>query len=173
MLILPQKGYYECKTNVKKIIKMKRPGILLLFIIISLSGQAQKYETGIGVRGSRYDFGITGKHFFKESTAIEGILDFGYGSFIITGLYEIHAPAFDVDRLYWYYGGGAHIGQVGDAHHYLDSDKGVLLLGIDGIIGLEYDIEEIPITISADWKPTINFNYRPALWGGLSFRYTF
>jgi len=153
---------------------MKRLGILLLFIVMSFSGQAQKYETGIGVRGDYYDFGITGKHFIEKNTAIEGILNFRYGGYKITGLYEIHAPAFDVDRLYWYYGGGAHIGQVGDSDPFLDTDKSAMLFGLDGIIGLEYDIKEIPITISADWKPTISFTgYRTGLWGGLSFRYTF
>jgi len=153
---------------------MKRLGIFLLFIVISLSGQTQNYETGIGIRGDYYDFGLTGKHFIEKNTAIEGILNFRYGGYKITGLYEIHAPAFDVDRLYWYYGGGAHIGQVGDSDPFLDTDKSAILLGLDGIIGLEYDIKEIPITISADWKPAISFTgYRTGLWGGLSFRYTF
>lgn len=152
---------------------MKRLFILLLFLTVCLSGQSQDYKTGIGVRGT-YDFGITGKHFLKESTAIEGILHGGQWGFRITGLYELHAPAFDVDRLYWYYGGGAHIGQIGDNHPLMENEYGALLLGVDGIIGLEYDIEEIPITISADWKPTLSLTgYGSGLWGGLSFRYTF
>jgi len=172
VLILPQKGYYECKTNVKNI-QMKRLGILLLFLTVGLSAQSQDYKTAVGVRGT-YDFGFTGKYFIEETTALEGILHLGQWGFSITGLYEMHAPAFDVDRLYWYYGGGAHIGQIGDNHPNLENDHGALLLGVDGIIGLEYDIEEIPITISADWKPTISFTgYRTGLWGGLSFRYTF
>jgi hypothetical protein len=152
---------------------MKRILLIITLVTVCFTVQSQEYKNSIGVRGT-YAFGITGKHVFQENKAIEGIVTFGYGGFNITGLYEIHAPAFDVNRLYWYYGGGAHIGQIGAGHPFLDREEGTFLLGIDGIVGLEYDIEEIPITISLDWKPTISFTgYGSGLWGGLSFRYTF
>lgn len=153
---------------------MKRVLLIIALLTIVMSVKSQEYKNSIGVRGT-YAVGITGKHIFQENKAIEGILTFGYGGFNITGLYEIHAPAFDVNRLYWYYGGGAHIGQTGPAGHpFHDREEGELLLGIDGIVGLEYDIEEIPLTISLDWKPVISFTgYGGGFWGGFSFRYTF
>jgi len=153
---------------------MKRILFIVLLILIGFASQSQEYTNSLGVRGT-YAFGITGKHFIEQNKALEGILTFGYGGYNITGLYEIHAPAFDVKRLYWYYGGGAHIGQIHNTHPvYSDMDDGDILIGFDGIIGLEYDIEEIPITISADWKPTLNLTgYGSGFWGGLSFRYTF
>ncbi len=153
---------------------MKRFVLIIALLTAGISVQSQKYTNSVGVRGT-YAVGITGKHFFKGSCAIEGIVTFGYGGFNLTGLYEMHAPAFDVNRLYWYYGGGAHIGQAGPAGHpFLDQEEGKLLFGIDGIVGLEYDIEEIPLTISLDWKPVISFTgYGGGFWGGFSFRYTF
>ena len=45
---------------------------------------------------------------------------------------------------------------------------------IDGIIGLEYTFNEIPLNLAIDWIPLINIADYPAFWGGgvgLSVRY--
>jgi len=151
---------------------------LILSAILSLMATgvfAQGYQTGVGVRGG-YISGVTLKHFIEEPVALEGILSFGRWGFNITGLYEIHARAFDVQGLNWFYGGGAHIGQWNDDYPLLDERGNYAVVGVDGIIGLEYEIEEIPFTLSADWKPSLNFiGYSGfvGFGGAFSIRYVF
>lgn len=154
---------------------MKRILILLIFLLAGTTVFSQDYKTSLGVRGA-FTSGITVKHFIEENIALEGILSGGIWGGTITGLYEIHTRAFDVDRLYWYYGGGAHIAQWNDDFPNVDTDGRRVVLGLDGIIGLEYYIEEIPFTISADWKPVFNLTGYPGFWGyggAISIRYTF
>jgi len=146
-----------------------------LLLLAPLGLLAQDYQTGLGLRGG-YVSGVTVKHFLDESTALEGILSFGRWGFTTTGLYEIHANAFDVERLSWYYGGGAHIGSWNDYYPTLSERGQYGVIGLDGIVGMEYKIEDIPITLSADWKPSLNLlGYTGFIgWGGaFSVRYTF
>ena len=137
---------------------------------------AQDYNTGIGIRGGWYN-GLTVKHFLSEKAAIEGILSSRWSGFEITGLYEIHNQAFDVARLNWYYGGGAHIGFYnGDNTNWGTRGTKYTVLGIDGILGIEYNFQEIPINIGIDWKPSFNLVGYSHFWpdgGALSIRYIF
>ena len=141
----------------------------------SSDGGQQGYKTGIGLRLG-WEGGISLKHFIKERRAIEGIASFGWGyrGFRLTGLYEIHKRFPDVDGLDWYFGFGAHVGAY--AGHYFGyygySGGGYYdkqgrwhpsgyrsmypVVGIDGVLGLEYQIEDVPLTIGLDIKPYIN-----------------
>lgn len=155
-----------------------RKTILTTFLIFFMAiwVNAQEYTTGIGFRGG-FSQGLTVKHFISDNTALEGILSTRWGGFNITGLYEIHANAFDTPGLSWYYGIGGHIGYVSGEKNDRWSDKegNYPVLGIDGILGLEYSFDEIPINLSIDWKPAINLAQNP-FWGdsgALSVRYIF
>lgn len=174
---------------------MKTKLSIIVFAIImagSLNGIAQKksggssYTNGVGLRAGEPS-GLTFKHFTGSNTAIEGIANFWPYGFGITGLYEIHANAFDVRGLKWYYGPGAHV-QLYQTSAYYISRRGPwaydrvyttsgIGIGIDGVLGLEYKIQEIPFTLSLDIKPSIEFtSYRrvyPDFDAGLSLRYTF
>jgi hypothetical protein len=150
--------------------------ILTVFFAISIGSLAQTYRTSAGVRGA-FVSGISVKHFIDDHAALEGILSAGVWGGGLTGLYELHAPAFDVKHLYWYYGGGGHLATWNSDFPGVDYKEGShMVIGLDGILGLEYEIEEIPITISADWKPTFNLTGYPGFWGyggAISIRYTF
>ncbi len=133
------------------------------------------YKASVGLRGGS-ESGITIKYFIKSDVALEGILstNWGYGSKKITGLYEIHKPFPDAAGLDWFYGVGAHIGLYSGSYYgyygysgdgYYDNKgkwhstgykSNYTSIGIDGIIGLEYQFEEIPFTISLDAKPYID-----------------
>jgi len=151
---------------------------------------AQDYKTGIGLRGG-WIGGLTVKHFLKEGKALEGIFSSGWGwrGYQITGLYEIHKAAFTKDGaegFYWFYGAGAHFGggykhlkyySTGLYSGYYETHNYVTF-GIDGIFGLEYKINEIPVTLGLDLKPFIEFsNYRGypfRFWdGAFSIRFVF
>lgn len=154
---------------------------LLLFVSPLLAQNSTGvYRTGIGLRGGWHP-GFTVKHFVKESSAIEAILHTRYRTrgVMLTALYEKHAGAFDVDRLNWFYGLGIHVGHFRDGWYkdrwgYL-YERDIVTVGIDGILGLEYHIGDIPFTIGVDMKPFFDIvNPGFGYWdGALSIRYTF
>ena len=49
-------------------------------------GQAQDYNTGIGLRGGLSN-GLTIKHFISSNTALEGIISTRWRGLELTGLY--------------------------------------------------------------------------------------
>ena len=131
---------------------------------------AQDYRNGIGLRAG-FNQGLTFKHFVSGKSALELLLATRWSGFEITGLYEIHNSAFDINRLNWYYGAGAHVGFYGTNY---DGGEGTYV-GVDGILGLEYNFREAPINISLDWKPAFDFGYNHffADGGAISLRYIF
>lgn len=170
---------------------LKKYAVSFLFLIFfsfhSVFAQEEHdtYKTGIGIRGGNYP-GLTIKHFISGNSALEGILHTHtrYRGFLFTGLYEIHAQAFNVARLHWFYGLGGHFGLYKERYYrdrfgyYCNDgrcDENLLVIGVDGILGLEYHITEIPFTIGLDIKPffdILNPGYG-YLDGALSIRYTF
>jgi hypothetical protein len=150
---------------------------LIVFCLVSIS-YAQDYNTGIGLRAGLYN-GLTVKHFTGEKPAFEIILSSRWRGFAITGLYEIHNRAFNTERLNWYFGFGGHIGfWNGDYTHKYWGEVGTTytVVGLDGILGLEYNFTEIPLNIGIDWKPWFNISGYNNYWydgGALSIRYIF
>jgi hypothetical protein len=156
---------------------MKKIGVTLLFAVCLLFfGSAQDYQTGIGLRGG-FSNGLTVKHFVSPKAAFEGLLSSRWSGFQITGLYEIHNRAFNTDRLNWYFGFGAHVGfWDGKKVPWSDNDDQYTVVGADGILGLEYNFREVPINLSLDWKPELNFYGYSGFWGdggAISIRYIF
>ena len=175
---------------------MKKISVVFLFLFVLgiNNSNAQEYKAGIGLRGG-WSSGITGKYFIKDSRAVEVILSSGYRyrGFQITGLYEIHKPAFaknNVEGLFWFFGGGAHFGGGYRYEHWHNNGGGPLggggyyhehdyvAFGIDGIFGIEFKIPDLPVTVGADVKPFFDFvTDRDAPYGfwdsALSVRYVF
>jgi hypothetical protein len=150
---------------------------LFLFCLVSIS-KAQDYKTGIGLRGG-FDYGLTVKHFISDKSALEFLLASRWRGFEVTGLYEVHNQVGNVDRLKWFFGFGAHVGfWNGDYTHDYWGYPGTkyTVVGLDGILGLEYSFKEVPINLSLDWKPALNFIGYTGFWadgGALSVRYIF
>jgi hypothetical protein len=150
---------------------------LIVFCLVSVT-LAQDYKTGIGLRGG-FANGLTIKHFTGEKSAFEFLLASRWRGFEITGLYEIHNQAFNTERLRWYYGFGAHIGFWNGDYTYRywgTQGNNYTVVGIDGILGLEYSFTEVPINLGIDWKPAFNFVGYQGFWadgGAISIRYIF
>lgn len=151
--------------------------IALVFSIISLTN-AQDYKTGIGLRAG-YPAGLTLKHFLNKTASFEGLLSTRWRGFELTGLYEVNKRAFDIDRLNWFYGFGAHVGFWNGKYTYdywgTYGDQ-YTVVGIDGILGLEYNFKEIPVNLGLDWKPAFNITGYTGFWYdgvALSLRYIF
>ena len=149
--------------------------LLIAFLVISTQSFAQSggksstqdYTFSAGFKFGGYENGISGKYFFAGNTAIEGVLGFRRGGVVISGLYEINQEAFGVPALKFYYGFGGHIGAVGKGNYRTFSGddqlyaKNQLLLGGDGVIGLEYILPNSPIAVSLDLNPRIELTGGP------------
>jgi hypothetical protein len=141
---------------------------LALLFLCQTSWAQTGSNLSVGARIGGFSSGISVKYFYRENVALEGVVgtNFGRKGLHLLGLYEIHAPAFKVPNLQWFYGAGAHVGSYkGRYYHertypgYYDSfDKTLTTVGIDGIVGLEYKIAEIPILVSTDFKPFLDVN---------------
>jgi hypothetical protein len=155
---------------------MKKLIIITTFLLlISMTGHGQEYRSGFGFRGGLSN-GVTFKHFITPYGAIEGLLTARYHGFNVTGLYEIHTEPFNIYNLYFYYGFGGHIGSWQNIYgkHWWDDNVNHSIIGIDGIVGLEYNFRDIPFCISLDYKPGFNIIGYPKFWSdefSLSLRY--
>jgi len=163
---------------------MKKTALLLtitaFLMLFQLKANAQLYKSAAGLKFGGYENGISGKYFLNQTNALEGILGIRNHGLVITGLYEFHQSAFNVAELRWYYGGGAHIGAIGDGIYkrYGADDEyynGGILLGADAVLGLEYLIPQSPIAISLDLNPRLELGRGPFfdLAPGLGIKYTF
>ena len=147
-------------------------------------GTAIHYQTAVGVRLGN-QFGITGKKFVRDGDMVEAIISSHVNRKGVVGtlLYEWHRNAFEARNLYWFYGGGAHVGYYQYKNYYKsdsDPDKAsksgnFVEAGADAIIGLEYGFNMMPITISADVKPFVNLvgGNPGGLDAAISIRYAF
>ncbi len=165
----------------------KAIGLALLSFILLISSQSTlnaQQKNAIGLRLG-YVPGITYKRYFANNGGVELILQTGYRGILFTGLYEWHFPFPTAPGLFAYVGVGGHIGGYNRVWGYRKG-KGPYddvyiyesrpSVGIDAIVGLEYRIPSVPITLGLDIKPSIDFYYRSAYGrydGALSIRFRF
>lgn len=153
--------------------------LMLGLLFVHHTSKAQDYTGAVGLKFGGYENGISLKYFTSNDVALEGIIGLRQKGVVITGLWEKHNPAFNVSQLKFYYGFGAHIGSVGHYRRFNgdneDYSSNKLLLGADGVLGLEYVLPNAPIGISLDLNPRVElaggtfFDLAP----GLGIKYTF
>jgi hypothetical protein len=144
--------------------------ILTSFLFFTKRVSAQDYQFAAGLKFS-YEFGPTAKYFIDNTDALEAQLGLRSHGLVFTGLWERHLPILDVDKLKLYYGFGAHIGGVGDNTN--PRYNNTILLGADGVVGLDYVIPRSPIGISLDLNPRFELGRGPYfdLSPGLGLKY--
>jgi len=150
-------------------------------LFFATKSNAQDYTVAAGLKFGGYENGISGKYFMNKDISLEGVIGFRQHGVVFSGLYEINQEAFNVPALKFYYGFGAHIGSIGQGsyrtfdgeYHYYDSAQ--VLLGVDGVVGLEYIIPQSPIAVSLDLNPRIELISGPFvdLAPGLGVKYIF
>jgi hypothetical protein len=131
-----------------------------VFITVAFSTQvqAQRGDVALGLRLTPDGGGATAKFFVADNLALEGQLNAGGvlggdgTSLTVVGLAEYHIILPDPS---WriFFGGGFHGGQW-DRDDYRGTQG---IFGIDAIGGAEYVFKRIPLGLSADFKPAINF----------------
>jgi hypothetical protein len=162
---------------------MRRNLIILLFYMSAAglaAGQSLtgNYRTGIGLRTGETS-GVAVKFNAQKAASIEIIAGIWSDWLSLTGLYEKNVPAFNIEGMRWYYGGGGHVAFQTDTFNngrYYDRGDD-FALGIDGIVGLEFKIPPIPFAVSLDIKPFLeiynNGDVFMAIDPGLGIKFTF
>lgn len=123
-------------------------GLLLMVGTLALPAAAQKYRTAAGFRSTGGDYGITIQQLVLPKTTLEGMAVFAPRERSATLLAERHFGILG-PSLNYYLGAGAHVGN--------HRDDGTFW-GFDAVVGAEYKIAFLPVVLSLDFKPTVEFN---------------
>ena len=151
-------------------------GIGLLFVLASYGQQSSRHAIGLRLGDSRgFDAEISYQLFISSNNRFE--FDFGwrnqenFDAIKITALYQW---VYNLDKGFnWYVGPGGGIGFI-DSNRNDFNDGSSSFVYIAGVAGIEYDFD-IPLLISFDFRPEINFGSGSDLnFGlGLGVRYQF
>ncbi len=139
---------------------MKKISLLIVFAVFltSLSAFAQKKEVGGEISlGARFG-GTVGatlkRHGAYNKSAIEFIAQFknfddsnpDLEGFSLTGLYQKLAPLSGSSQLSALFGGGLSMNFERDFN-----------LGVSGMLGFDWRLKKLPVTLQVDWMPTYFF----------------
>jgi hypothetical protein len=152
--------------------------LLVSSVVFMNNADAQGYKTALGVRlsssNAMQNNSVSFKQFISEKAAIEALFTFG-DPLALGAMLELHKPL-AADGLSWYYGGGGYIGFVKKLNTTTNKETTDPNFGAQGVIGLDYKFNNIPLNISLDWKPELNLvndiNFEPAAIG-FTARFTF
>ncbi|MDZ7607261.1 MAG: hypothetical protein U5K79_17140 [Cyclobacteriaceae bacterium] len=149
---------------------MIRTAILFCLLLSALTLQAQEYKNSAGFRFCKTD-GLTYKRFLTTNGAIETMLGFGgydggMQAYVNYQWYQ-PVPSTYTGYLHFYYGVGGHTGYIRPTRtvDYYEGDQIVsetqqytdYVIGVDGILGVEYRIFTVPMTVGMDIKPFFEY----------------
>jgi hypothetical protein len=184
--------HYKLIKQRKENQKMKTLKIIFLTVLIGsystgikAQDAATSYSNALGVRLGETSV-LTFTHIVNDGRAIEALLGFWPNSRSITVLGEKYVPT-GLQGLSWYYGVGGHIAfltthdsysyQMESGRYYFVHYGGTIGLGIDGVFGVDYKIPVLPIAISLELKPFVEFNTNNSVYmdldPGLGLKFAF
>lgn len=135
------------------------------FLIISSITYSQVFERQLGMRFG-VTSGITGKVIKDKKSAIQGTLGIRNGGIQLYTLLEAYKVLDKKQNWFIYFGGGAHVGYVNGYNkvrrwsnttgYYWEEEFTIgPVLGLDGVMGVEYCIPRIPLTLFLEFKPWV------------------
>lgn len=139
---------------------------LLISLFLFLGGKemaAQNYNHAFGIRGG-VGATLTYKKFFGEHIAMELLAGrYNFDNWGASGMVLYHQELSKNGRLLWYVGGGP----------YVQPREGVNAFGLAGAIGLDLYFDSVPINLTLDFLPQLQFKGGGFLHsgGGLGLRY--
>lgn len=146
---------------------MKKLIAVILLVFAGLTSQSQMFERQLGVRLGVMS-GITGKVIKDKKTAIEGTLGFRKGGVQLYTLLESYKVLDKNTNKNWYmyFGGGAHIGYINGynkvrrwsnstGYYWEEEFTSGSVIGLDAVMGVEYNIASIPMTLFFEFKPLV------------------
>jgi hypothetical protein len=158
--------------NIAEKNKMRNSLVILVLFAVTTFSYSQNYKTAIGIKGGYPGYGsLNGKHFLNSKTAIEGSIGGGTNTLWLQGLYELN---FSLEQgLNWYAGGGANLGFYSFKNTITNERTSNMILGLNGIVGIEYTFEDFPLNVALDTGPNLRIiNSFGFGWGaGIAVRY--
>jgi hypothetical protein len=170
-----QYAFHLCVKRKTSNMKKSFLAFTLVFGITVLQKSVYAQEMGgsmegknmLGIRISSADpvinHSITYKRFLNPTLAIEGLFSFSDPA-ALGLLLEKHTP-FAASGLTWFWGAGAYAAFSGGRR-----------FGAQGAVGLDFVLPSLPLNLSVDWKPELNFtkqfSFEPAA-VGFSARFVF
>lgn len=163
--------------------------IIATLLMFMNASKAQEIYQSVGYRfgGS----GVAYKYIEDQFRGFELMLNFREHGIQFTGLLQEYKPVKTdrINNLYLFYGVGGHAGYKG-SEIFITGDDGSgncqcgttyrynPVIGIDGIVGWQYQFSSIPLTLSLDYKPYLEYlrehTLRLDLWDfGFTASYTF
>lgn len=144
---------------------MKNIYALIVFMFFGVCTFAQNYTRDAGIRMGEGVL-MTYRQFFDENEAFEIMAGFANRGFRITALREYFHPvaADKSDNLKLIYGYGIHAGvtytnKFRVLHRvYYHNWKWSPQFGINGIVGLEYRLDELPFVFNAAAQPYFEYS---------------
>lgn len=143
-----------------------RFSVIIILIFIAGELNAQNYTRDYGIRfGDQVTAGY--RQFYDDEQAVEAMFSFGRRGMKITILKEHTMPAFGSfsENVYFIYGYGAHAGfryadryRVLNRTYRIDDYRFMPLLGLDGMVGIEYRFQKFPIIAGFDLKPYFEYS---------------
>jgi len=149
----------------------------VLFLLLALGMQGQEDKHAISARVG-ISSGIAYQLMVDDFRGYKGLMSFRDGGIQLTALIESYRPLYlkFTDKMYYYTGMGAHIGFTrwpprrglypNPFYTYDGNGHFAPVIGLDGIVGLEFRLSSIPLTFSLDAKPFFE------LFGQTMFRLT-
>ena len=140
--------------------------IILGFIILCPYIYSQNYTRSAGLRAGTA-VGLTYRQYIDEESAVEAVINYTKRGLRLTALKQYFRPAFYeiTDNLSFAYGYGAHIGlyytnkfRILNKTYQLDEWRLSPVFGLDGYLGLEYNVREFPVILGIDIKPFFEFS---------------
>ncbi|RZK28035.1 MAG: hypothetical protein EOO63_12135 [Hymenobacter sp.] len=123
-------------------------GFLLLLLALGQRAAAQKYNTALGARLGGGNYGITLQQRVASRVTIEGIAGLREREYSGTVLGEYHFGILG-PSLNYYFGAGGHVGHNKDTGGFS---------GLDALVGVEYKVAFLPVVLSFDFKPSLEFS---------------
>ncbi len=139
---------------------MRKFVFFLSMFLLTIGLKAQENQRSIGIRGG-LSSGFEYRVFTNEYHSYKALLSTRDRGIQLVGLKEFHEPGlFDFcDELNLVYGFGFHVGYErwddSDFHngYYYWETRSAPLTGLDGLIGVEYNFLEVPLTLGFEGKP--------------------
>ena len=129
----------------------RRAALLLVAGLLAWPAAAQKYRTAAGLRSGGGSYGLTIQQVFLPKATLEGLAMSSSRERSVTLLAQRHYGILG-PSLNYYFGVGGHYGK-----QYDELKNGTQFWGFDGVAGIEYKIALLPVVISFDFKPTIEY----------------
>jgi hypothetical protein len=145
--------------------------LILISCLTIKAVQAQDYKNAAGIRFGNTD-GVSYKRFVTDNGAVELMLGFGGddGGLQLYSTYQWYQPipAKFTENLFFYYGVGGHVGYINqytEQQYYANDstvvsengDKYYYAIGVDGVLGIEYRIYTVPMTVGIEIKPYFEY----------------